>query len=241
MIKAIIWDYDGTLVDTHIKNLNVTRKIIEHITGKNSKKIHPLKNLNNYRIVTKKAKNWRTLYKNEFTLNENEIDEAGRLWAEFQLKDETEVPFYDGIKDVIKSLKKYPQGIVSQNAKENIRQFLQKSKMLNYFKSILGYEEVETNKQKPEPDGLIYCISELVPVDSGTVIYIGDHETDIRCAINANKVLQNNERDIKVISIAAFYDADTNIYSWKVQPDFVAEKVDDIIEIIKTLELEYMF
>jgi phosphoglycolate phosphatase-like HAD superfamily hydrolase len=30
-IKAIIWDYDGTLVDTRYKNLNVTRNIIESI------------------------------------------------------------------------------------------------------------------------------------------------------------------------------------------------------------------
>jgi len=34
-IKAIIWDYDGTLVDTRHKNLNVTKnimKIVEHIS-----------------------------------------------------------------------------------------------------------------------------------------------------------------------------------------------------------------
>ena len=42
MIKAIIWDYDGTLVDTHIKNLNVTRKIIEHITGKKPENIQSM-------------------------------------------------------------------------------------------------------------------------------------------------------------------------------------------------------
>ncbi|MDA3813689.1 MAG: HAD-IA family hydrolase, partial [Candidatus Cloacimonetes bacterium] len=174
MIKAIIWDYDGTLVDTHIKNLNVTRKIIEHITGNKHEKFFPINNLNNYRLATRNAENWRTLYKNEFNLNENEIDRAGRLWSEFQLKDETEVPFYDGIKDVIKALQEYPHGIVSQNSRENIRQFLQKRKMLKYFKSILGYEEVGSSKQKPAPDGLMHCISELVPHKRGTVIYIGD-------------------------------------------------------------------
>ena len=236
MIKAIIWDYDGTLVDTHIKNLNVTRKIIEYITGKKSEDLHPLKNLNNYRLATKKAKNWRTLYKNEFDLNENEIDKAGVLWSEFQLKDETEAPFYDGIINVIQTLNKYPHGIVSQNSRENIIQFLQKIKMLKYFKSILGYEEVESSKQKPEPDGLLQCISELVPLNTGTVIYIGDHETDIRCAINANKLFKENGSNLKVISIGAFYDADTNISSWKVQPDFAAEKVEDIIEIIERVK-----
>ncbi len=236
MIKAIIWDHDGTLVDTHIKNLNVTRKIIEHITGKNPNNLHPLKNLNNYRLAARKAKNWRTLYKDEFDLDENEIDKAGVLWSEFQLKDETEVPFYDGIINVIQTLRKYPHGIVSQNSRENIIQFLQKNKMLKYFKSILGYEEVESYKQKPEPDGLLQCISELVQLNTGTVIYIGDHETDIHCALNANNVYNENRSDLNVISIGAFYDIDSNISDWKVQPDFVADRVEDVIEIIERLE-----
>ena len=33
-ILAVIWDYDGTLVDTGMKNLNVTRNIVKKITGK---------------------------------------------------------------------------------------------------------------------------------------------------------------------------------------------------------------
>jgi len=234
MIKAIIWDYDGTLVDTHIKNLNVTRKIIKQITSKEPENISALAELNNYRIVTNKAENWRTLYKNEFALTKNEIDEAGRLWSEFQLADETEVPFYDGIINVIKTLKKYPHGIVSQNSKENIEQYLHNTKMLKYFKSILGYEEVESSKQKPAPDGLLQCISELVQQETGTIIYIGDHETDIRCAVNANEVLKRDGR-IKVITLGALYDADTDISHWQVQPDFTAEKVGDIIEIVKRI------
>jgi len=236
MIKAIIWDYDGTLVDTHIKNLHVTRKIIKHITGKEPNNITALSNLNNYRVVTNKAENWRTLYKNEFNLNEIEIEQAGRLWSEFQLKDETEVPFYNGIVNVIEALGKYLHGIVSQNSKENIKQYLFKTKMLKYFKSVLGYEEVESSQQKPHPEGLLQCISELVQEEEGTVIYIGDHETDIRCAKNVDKVFQIKGNNLEVISIAALYDTDTDVSNWQVQPDFVAEEVGNLIEIIKTCE-----
>jgi len=235
MINAIIWDYDGTLVDTHIKNLNVTRKIIKQITGKEPINIPALADLNNYRVVTNKAENWRTLYKNEFNLNDSEIEQAGKLWSEFQLKDETEVPFYDGIINVIKNLGKYPHGIVSQNSKENIKQYLLKTKMLKYFNCILGYEEVESSKQKPDPEGLLQCISELVQQETGTIVYVGDHETDIRCAANANKVYKENGSKLHVISIGALYDTDTDISTWRVKPDFAAEKVKDIIEIMKRI------
>lgn len=37
-------------------------------------------------------------------------------------------------------------------------------------------------------------------------------------------------------NIGAFYDADNNIISWEVQPDFVVEEVEDISEIVKRLE-----
>jgi len=33
MVKAIIWDYDGTLVDTRHKNLAVTKEIMKHVAG----------------------------------------------------------------------------------------------------------------------------------------------------------------------------------------------------------------
>jgi len=233
MIKAIIWDYDGTLVDTHLKNLNVTRKIIKQITGKNPANMPALADLNNYRIVTNKAKNWRTLYRDEFNLDELEIEKAGKLWSEFQLADETEVPLYTRIVDAIKTLGNYPHGIVSQNSKENIKQYLYKAGMLKYFKCILGYEEVTSSKQKPAPDGLLQCISELVQQETGTVIYIGDHETDIRCAANTNEVLRKNESNLKIVSIAALYDTETDISTWLLQPDFTAEKVEDIMGIVE--------
>lgn len=36
--------------------------------------------------------------------------------------------------------------------------------------------------------------------------------------------------------IFVFYDADIDISDWKIQPDFAAEKVEDIIKTTKTVE-----
>ena len=32
-VQAVIWDFDGTLVDTRQKNFNVTRALVERIKG----------------------------------------------------------------------------------------------------------------------------------------------------------------------------------------------------------------
>ena len=33
-VAAVIWDFDGTLVDTRAKNIAVNRRIIEAVTGR---------------------------------------------------------------------------------------------------------------------------------------------------------------------------------------------------------------
>jgi beta-phosphoglucomutase-like phosphatase (HAD superfamily) len=153
-IRAIIWDYDGTLVDTRHKNLNVTRNIIESIIETDAKEFFALRSLENYSLANRRASNWRELYRQELNLTEKQTDKAGQLWTAYQLNDKTDVTFYEGIKAVISNLSKFPHGIVSQNSRSGIMQNLEKKQLLPFFKYIVGYEEVDLKKQKPEPDGL---------------------------------------------------------------------------------------
>ena len=234
-IQAIIWDYDGTLVDTRYKNMNVTRKIIESIVDIPPGEFYALKSIENYDIANRRSANWRELYRREFNLSEKQTDAAGRLWTAYQLDDDTEVTFYSGIEKVVDNLAGFPHGIVSQNSSSSIARNLEKNNLRSYFKHIVGYEEVDLHKQKPEPDGLLSCIEKLAIAESGTICYIGDHDTDIQCARAANHVLQEKDADIKIISIGACYDSSTEAASWKVQPDYVAHEVEEILEVVETL------
>ena len=229
---AVIWDFDGTLVDSRRKNLNVTRKIISKILGKDSKIFLVLNSLQDYHEAHIQATNWREFYKESFGLTWEQTDDAGRMWTEFQIKDNTPIPLLDGIEDVINSLNKYPQGIVSQNSRNNIIRYLKEKNLLSYFKDIVGYEEVELINQKPAPDGLLMCIEKLVGHNSGYIFYIGDHETDIKCALNANNILSENKTDMKIISIGAFYGFDVDTSGWCVLPDFQIQNAADIKSIV---------
>ena len=50
-IRAIFWDYDGTLVNTRLKNLNVTRKIIESIVETGTAEFSALQSQENYHLA----------------------------------------------------------------------------------------------------------------------------------------------------------------------------------------------
>jgi HAD superfamily hydrolase (TIGR01549 family) len=234
-ILAIIWDYDGTVVDSRQKNLNVTKKIVAKILKRDTSEIPALSSLSNYHQAHIKATNWREFYASSFNLKDEQIDEAGKLWTEYQLEDNTQIPIIDGVKEAIIGLSKFPQGIVSQNSKSIISKCLENNNLYSYFDGIIGYEQVDLKRQKPYPDGLLMCIERLTDSASGYVIYVGDHETDVQCALNANHILKKNKAGIKIISIGAFYGFEVDTSGWRVLPDYKIQSAGNIIDIIDNL------
>lgn len=236
-ICAVLWDYDCTLADTWHKNLIVTRKLIGSITGSDASQIPALNSVENYRVASTRSMNWRKFYIEECGLTEAQTDLAGHLWTEFQLQDDTPVQFFDGLIEVLSTLKHIPHGVVSQNSKQSIAHALQQGELLEYFGCIVGYEEVAFHKQKPEPDGLLLCMEQLTGSTSeGYVFYIGDHETDVKCAVNANRILQKNGLDIRTVSVGAFYGCNGDDTHWMVKPDYRAKSVRDIITIVQNFQ-----
>jgi phosphoglycolate phosphatase-like HAD superfamily hydrolase len=237
-ILAIIWDYDGTLVDSRQKNLNVSRKIVSKILKGDPTKIPALSSLTNYHQAHIKATNWREFYKESFGFDENQTDDAGRMWTTYQLEDQTTIPLIDGVEEAIISLSRFPQGIVSQNSKSIITKYLEDNNLISYFDEIIGYEQVDLKRQKPYPDGLIMCIERLTNSVSGYILYIGDHETDVRCTVNANNILSENKKDIKIVSFGAFYGFNVDTSDWSVLPDYQIQNAADIKSIVNNFNGE---
>ncbi|MFC1619802.1 HAD family hydrolase [Candidatus Neomarinimicrobiota bacterium] len=205
---AIIWDFDGTLADTRLRNMHVTRSILKDITGRPTEEHAALESLESYKEALLRTANWRDLYSKEFGLPESDIQRAGQLWGAYQLLDETPAPSFAGIVEVLERWRVLPQGIVSQNGSEIITNILEANNIKNYFGAIIGYEDVEFRLQKPSPEGLIHCIRILTGLEPGLVFYIGDHGTDALCAKLGQEILAERNLDISIISIGAFYGID---------------------------------
>jgi len=231
--KAIIWDYDGTLVDTRAKNFNVTKRIMRHLLGVKSSEYPALQSLEQYIRATRRAKNWRELYRIEFGMNEDEIDKAGSLWTEYQLSDDSGSSLFEGIDEVIRSLSGYPNLIFSQNSRRNIAQVLKAKDLMRCFVDIIGYEEVASSKQKPAPDGLLLCIGRISAHRCEHLFFIGDHEADTLCGHNANVELRKRKSETRIINVAAFYGSEDDTSFWKVKPDHIVSDPRSIPECIE--------
>ena len=236
-ISAILWDYDGTLVDSTHKNLMATREIMLHLNHIASDSDWPaaLSSVEKYRDVSCAATNWRHFYQEYFGLSEKQIQEAGSLWSEFQLKNQTPVEIFDGIPQLISSLSPIPQGICSLNCSLNIEQELRRCQLLDYFGYIVGYNTTAINQPKPDPESFAYCLQQMQVPASGTIIYIGDHHEDTQFARNAEKMLRSNNPQLRIISIAVCYSG-AKPDLWEIQPDYRAYSVDEVVSIIASLD-----
>jgi phosphoglycolate phosphatase-like HAD superfamily hydrolase len=107
--------------------------------------------------------------------------------------------------------------------------------LLHHFEHIVGYEEVGTQRQKPAPDGLLLCIEQLTNSAAGTVLYVGDHETDVRCARSAERVLAERQIPQHVVSVGASFDRVGSDRSWSVHPDHRASSPEDVVGIAEEL------
>lgn len=240
-LKAILWDYDGTLVDSTRKNMAVTVDVLRFFYPDiDSNLPEALLSIENYQQANYKYKNWRELYHECYHIPEDRMDEAGRLWTPYQLSNKVVPDLFHGLEVVIPQLADYRMGICSQNSSENIRNVLKHYQINEYFQSVIGYDDIPIKKQKPEPDGFLKCIVNLgTIINHGTIIYIGDHSEDVTFGKNAEQLLRENGYDVSVICIAARYlnNADSNfsidIGSWKITPDYIIDQPEELLKIIK--------
>ena len=234
-LTAVVWDYDGTLVDTREKNLSVTRRLIDTVSPFPAADLPVLESVETYEAALLKVRSWREFYIDYLRLSEEKTDEAGLLWASYQESDTTPVTVFEGVPLVLEGLRQVPQGVYSLNSRGNILEALAASGLSTYFSAVVGYEEVPFARQKPEPDGLVLCLNELTGLAPGVVLLIGDHEMDVLSATNANRYFEAENIDIRVLSVGVNFRAPQHAPSWPANPDFEATRPEEILDVVASL------
>ncbi len=228
----MIWDFDGTLVDSHPRNLSVNRRIVEALTGRTAGSFPALTSIGAYERAVSRALNWRDFYSREFDLEHADVERAGRMWPALQAADPTpHVPF-EGIPEALERLADLPHAILSHNDSQVISAALKETRLSEYFRTILGHEELGPEHQKPAAGGLLRCIDEMGLAGSARVFFVGDHETDALCVSNARAALAECGSALGVFSVGAFF-GKLGAELWSRAPDHSAGTPADVVEIVR--------
>jgi len=231
-VDAIIWDYDGTLVNSTPKNIDITRQILQVVAPRLTGENLPLCLVNEeaYHVVNHKSKNWQDLYLNYYGMTEAEMKQAGSLWTEFQMKSPITVELYPGVAETINELQ-LPHGICSQNSSANISQLLSLNNLLQKFAAVVGYDDIPHHAQKPLPESGVICLQKIFgEIRNKNIFYIGDHEGDVTFARNIEKTIYHDNN--KVYAVTVSYSG-ANTSQWINKPDFEISTPYQLLELIE--------
>jgi phosphoglycolate phosphatase len=175
MIKAMIFDLDGTLLDSVETIYEVWMRFCDRLN---------LKRLDLTSFKQYYDTDWidfgRTILQKDISIGTKEH----QLWMDIynQLRDK--VALHPGIKDFLRRLKEenYKVALVTGGNRDRVRKELARFGILDYFDAILTHEDVLV--PKPSPVGLLVTAKRL-GVSPHECVYIGDMMGDVVAARNA--------------------------------------------------------
>ena len=178
MYKGIIFDLDGTLLDTQRDLFNTINKTL---------KIHnfPIVDINRIRLNT--GNGFRSLIRNciNDSIDEDMIDLLFDTFnKEYHLRYNINTKIYDGVVELLDyCINNNILISVNSNKKHQYTKALVNEYFSNYnFNDVIGTKEY--NDRKPNPSNANFIINKM-NLNKEQVCYIGDSEVDINTAINA--------------------------------------------------------
>lgn len=171
--KAIIYDIDGTLLNTLNMNMYPLMKIIKEETGEDW----------TFEKVLKFAPYPGMKVMEELGVKNKEKTYA--RWVQYVNDYEDKATLYEGFEKVLEAFKNHniKQAIVSSKLREQYEIDVV-SKGIDQYMSAVILED-DTTHHKPHPEPLLKCIEKL-HLKPNEVIYIGDAHSDYQAAKNAH-------------------------------------------------------
>lgn len=176
MINTILFDLDGTILDTH--------ELIFETFKQTFMALAPHLDTDSIDYQTFIGPPIDIMFSKY--LDDDQIDDAIAYFRKTNIAlHETYVTLYPNIELVLKALKAkgYNIAIVSNKIQSSIRYGLELFGLSDYFDYIVGFDDVST--PKPHPQGIQMCL-EHYNIDAAQAIMVGDAIGDIKAAKSAN-------------------------------------------------------
>ncbi|MBE0701324.1 MAG: HAD-IA family hydrolase [Acholeplasmataceae bacterium] len=211
MIKTILFDLDGTLIQTTDIILDTLKLTFE--------KFFPEVTLSETELTDLLG---QTIFKTfgHHTDSEEKINEVVAYYREVSdFKLETGLKAYPGALETMIYLKKKgcKIGVVTSKMRKIANDHLSRTHLIDWIDGLIGYEDVINHKPDPEPIGKAL---NLLGAKPNQTVYVGDHENDIMAAKKAG-----------VLTCAVTYSHRLR-EMLSLQPDFVIDELNHLKDIV---------
>lgn len=172
MYKAVVFDVDGTMVDTEAAVAAAKLKILAD-EGRSMDPEEMLKKI------------WgKPRYKSFQLLGIADTEENHHKMTRYMLEFSSKIRFYDGIRETLSKLHEsgVRLGVVTSRIREELAYDLIPSGLTDLFETTICYEDTDEHKPHPEPLQLFLKRSGLPREE---VLFVGDTVYDMECAAGA--------------------------------------------------------
>jgi len=206
LIKNVIFDFDGTLVDSDFVIESVNKYLMKKYKI-NNVDARDFRAINTLSMKQRFKKLGIPLYKLPLM-----IHEAIRAYSNFI----SEIKLIEGIQELLESLeeKRVNLYILSSNSSKNIKKFLKKNK-INFF------SEIYSTSNTIEKDKTLARLIRRRRLSKDSVLYVGDQMEDI---ISCKK--------IQVRIAAVSWGCDPADLLMRSKPDFMCHKPADLYNLV---------
>ncbi|MDD5163751.1 MAG: HAD family hydrolase [Candidatus ainarchaeum sp.] len=215
-IKAIIFDLDGTLIDTipfHAESFITLFGLFGHKVKK--QKIKHYLRLNTEEIYKKLGA------KKTLKLDMKKFLELRRRIYYAAIKGKKTV--FNDVFPALQKLKKYRLGIATNSSRKTLLKSTPKG-LFKKFDSAISFSEVKSAKPSPE---MLLKIAKKLKAKTKECLVIGDSVMDVKAAKKAG---------MKIMSIYRKTGASTLKELQREKPDFIAKSLSEITGTIKKIE-----
>ena len=172
MYKCLIFDIDGTIIDTEKAVISSLQKLLKVETGID----YPADELSFVLGIPGSVSLKQ--------LNITDTEKACEKWNNYMKEFYNDIRVFPDLEEIIQRLHdlKIKTGIVTSKTKQELIDDFNPFGLHEYFDYIVCADD--TNKHKPDPEPILKCL-ELGRISPAEAVYIGDTSYDMQCAQSA--------------------------------------------------------
>jgi len=179
-VKAIIFDLDGTLINSAISFKKMKLRIIKYLEDIGVTPSLLNENMLNFEITQRAVDDLKRKGFSEKQIKKV-LDEVSSIMNQVELESFDNASLIPGVPETLKILKDQglKLGLMTRSCRKYAEKVLEKFELRKYFDVIIARDDVEN--PKPDPSHAIQLL-ELLDTSAEEAIFVGDHWSDAECA-----------------------------------------------------------